>query len=409
MSSKSRLRYAVGAVAIAFVAAGATGLVPVPFIHAEEQQEAPAPAAAPAAVPASVAEIHNQKITRWSSFSGRLEAIDRVEIRPRVAGAIDAVHFREGELVKAGDLLFTIDPAPFETEVARVEAQVFSAQSRLKLATTELDRGNELWKTRVITRSVLDQRQETKQNAEADLRSAQAQLRSAKLNLGYTEIRAPISGRVGDIRLTPGNLVAAGANSEILTTIVSVDPIYATFDVNEQALLLAMHQTGEPSVDTVHQIPVQLNSDFIGPDTIKGHVQMIDNEFNPRSGTIRVQAVFDNKNGRLVPGQFARIELGQASAGSAIMVAERAVGTDQDKKYVLVVNPENVVEYREISLGGEQNGMRIVTKGLTDGERIVVEGLQHIRPGMTVAPEVVSMDRRSMVDASGDAKGDSRS
>ncbi|AUG52921.1 efflux RND transporter periplasmic adaptor subunit [Thalassospira marina] len=409
MSSKSKLRYAVGAVAIALVAAGVAGVVPVPFIHAEEQQEAPAPAQAPKPVPATVAEIHNQNITRWSSFSGRLEAIDRVEIRPRVAGAIESVHFREGDLVQQGDLLFTLDPAPFETEVARAEAAVFSAQSRLKLATTELDRGNELWKTRVITRTVLDQRQETKQNAEADLRSAQAQLRSAKLNLGYTEIRAPISGRVGDIRLTPGNLVAAGANSEILTTLVSVDPIYATFDVNEQALLLAMHQNGEPSVDAVQQIPVQLSSDFIGPDVIKGHVQMIDNEFNPRSGTIRVQAVFDNTRGRLVPGQFARLELGQASAGKAIMVAERAVGTDQDKKFVLVVNPQNVVEYREIRVGGEQDGLRIVTSGLEEGERIVVEGLQHIRPGMTVAPEVVSMDRRSMVDAGDEAKGDSRS
>ncbi|WP_339773935.1 efflux RND transporter periplasmic adaptor subunit [uncultured Thalassospira sp.] len=408
MSSKSKLRYAVGAAAIALVAAGVAGVVPVPFTHAEEQQTASTPDV-PAAVPATVAEIHDQKITRWSSFSGRLEAIDRVEIRPRVAGAIAAVHFREGELVKAGDLLFTLDPAPFETEVARVEAQVFSAQSRLKLATTELDRGNELWKTRVITRTVLDQRQETKQNAEADLRAAQAQLRSAKLNLGYTEIRAPISGRVGDIRLTPGNLVAAGANSEILTTLVSVDPIYATFDVNEQALLQAMHQSEEPSVNAIHQIPVQLSSDFIGPDAIKGHVQMIDNEFNPRSGTIRVQAVFDNKNGRLVPGQFARLELGQANAGSAIMIAERAVGTDQDKKYVLAVNAKNVVEYREISLGGEQDGLRIVTSGLKDGDRIVVEGLQHIRPGMTVTPEIVSMDRRSVVDAGPKANGDSRS
>ncbi|OKH89922.1 efflux RND transporter periplasmic adaptor subunit [Thalassospira sp. TSL5-1] len=409
MSSKSKLRYGAGAVIAALVALGASGLVAVPFIHAEEQQEAPAPAQAPAPVPAAVAEIHNQNITRWSRFSGRLEAIDRVEIRPRVAGAIKAVHFREGELVKQGDLLFTLDPAPFETEVARAGAAVSSARSRLKLATTELERGNELWKTRVITRTILDQRQETKQNAEADLHSAQAQLRFAKLNLGYTEIRAPISGRVGDIRLTPGNLVAAGANAEILTTLVSVNPIYATFDVNEQALLQAMHQNDEPSVDTVQKIPVQLSSDFIGPDVITGHVQMIDNEFNSKSGTIRVQAVFDNKKGRLVPGQFARLELGQANAGKAIMIAERAVGTDQDKKFVLVVNPQNVVEYREIRVGDEQNGMRIVTSGLKDGDRILVEGLQHIRPGMTVAPEIVSMDRRAVVEAGRTIKGDSRS
>ncbi len=409
MSSKSKLRYGAGAILVALVALGASGLVAVPFIHAEEQQEAPAPTQALKPVPATVAEIHNQNITRWSKFSGRLEAIDRVEIRPRVAGAIKAVHFREGELVKQGDLLFTLDPAPFETEVARAEAAVFSAQSRLKLATTELQRGNELWKTRVITRTVLDQRQETKQNAQADLNASQAQLRFAKLNLGYTEIRAPISGRVGDIRLSPGNLVAAGANAEILTTLVSVDPIYATFDVNEQALLQAMHQNGEPSVDTVQKIPVQLSSDFMGPDVITGHVQMIDNEFNAKSGTIRVQAVFDNKKGRLVPGQFARLELGQASAGKAIMVAQRAVGTDQDKKFVLVVNPQNVVEYREIRVGGEQNGMRIVTSGLKDGERIIVEGLQHIRPGMTVAPEIVSMDRHAIVEAGDAVKGDSRS
>lgn len=392
MSTKSTLQFTIGAGIVIAIAAAAAVLVPIPYTHAETIAQP-----APQAMPAPVAEIHSKDITRWSRFSGRLEAVDRVEIRPRVAGAIESVHFREGELVKAGDLLFTIDPAPFETEVAKAEAQLYSAQSRLKLANSELKRGQELWKTRVITRSALDQREETRNNAEADVRSAKAYLRSAKLNLGYTQIRSPISGRVGEILLTPGNLVAAGANGDALTTVVSVDPIYASFDVNEEALARAVQGIRSHQSRKIGEIPVQLSNRFIGENPIVGHVHMIDNEFSNQSGTIRVQAVFDNPDGLLVPGQFARVELGQARQSTAILVSDRAIGTDQDKKFVLIVDKENKAEYRQIVPGEEQNGLRIVQSGLHDGDRVIVGGLQRIRPGALIAPQIVSMDGQPVV------------
>ncbi|MDO1585288.1 efflux RND transporter periplasmic adaptor subunit [Rhizobium oryzicola] len=348
---------------------------------------ASANAAAPAAVPVTVATVKPKTVTTWEEFSGRLEAVDRVQVRPRVAGAIQSVHFREGSLVKAGDLLVTIDREPYLAAVAQAEGEVASAQAKLELAQSELERGKTLLARNTISQSELAQRQSNFSSAVATLQSAKATLKVAELNLGYTEIKAPIAGRVGRIEVTVGNLVAAGSTSEALTTLVSVDPIYASFDVNEELLLRIV--AGLPVKDglaAIEQIPVEVTT-LDNANPVTGKLQLINNEINASSGTIRVRAVFSNPDGRLLPGQFVRIRMGQPKAEERLVVSEKAVGTDQDKKFVLVVDAANTVAYRQIELGAAVDGARIVEKGLNAGDRIVVNGLQRVRPGAVVQPQ----------------------
>src|SRR5437667_390095 len=215
----------------------------------------------------------------------------------------------------------------------------------------------------------------------AETKPAEAALQSARLNLGYTQVRAPVSGRVGKLEITVGNLVAAGPGAPVLTTLVSVNPIYASFDADEQVVLRALK-------DLPQGIPVEMET--AGGTTTRGRLQLIDNQVNAKSGTVRVRAVFDNKDGSLIPGQFAKLRMGQAKTEPALLVSERAVGTDQNKRYVMVVGEDNKAAYREITLGGTANGQRIVTSGLKPGERIIVNGLQRVRPGTLVAPQVAS-------------------
>ncbi|MBW9065031.1 efflux RND transporter periplasmic adaptor subunit [Rhizobium herbae] len=353
---------------------------------------ADATAAAPVAVPVSVAVVEAKPVTQWSEFSGRLEAIDHVELRSRVAGAIQSVHFQEGAIVEKGDLLVTIDPAPYQAEVARAKASVTAAEARAALARTELKRGKQLLASNAVSQSDYDQRLNGAASAEADLEAARAVLQSAELNLSYTEIRAPITGRVGKIEITAGNLIAAGPSSPILTRLVSLSPIYASFEADEQIVsgILAELPEGVNARNFLDRVPVRM--DVAGHADIKGKLQLVDNSVDPQSGTIRVRAVFDNANGALMPGQFARLSMGQAKTEDAVLVHERAIGTDQNKKYVIVVKPDNTTEYREVTLGAKSDGLRVVTSGLRAQERIVVNGLQRIRPGSLVAPEMVSMN-----------------
>ncbi|CAN7213176.1 efflux RND transporter periplasmic adaptor subunit [Pararhizobium sp. LjRoot235] len=352
---------------------------------------ADATASAPVAVPVSVAIVEAKPVTQWSEFSGRLEAIDHVELRSRVAGAIQSVHFQEGAIVAKGDLLVTIDPAPYQAEVARAKASVTAAEARASLARTELKRGKQLLASNAVSQSDYDQRLNGEASAEADLEAARAVLQSAELNLSYTEIRAPIAGRVGKIEITAGNLIAAGPSSPILTRLVSLSPIYASFEADEQIVsgILAELPEGVNARNFLDRVPVRM--DVAGRPDIKGKLQLVDNSVDPQSGTIRVRAVFDNANGALMPGQFARLSMGQAKTEDAVLVHERAIGTDQNKKYVMVVKPDNTTEYREITVGAKSDGLRVVTSGLKAEERIVVNGLQRVRPGSLVAPEMVSM------------------
>lgn len=357
-------------------------------LPAQSQADAAAEAAAPAAVPVSVAKAETRRITTWESFSGRLEAIERVEVRPRVGGAILSAHFREGALVDKGDLLVTIDPEPYAAAVERAEADVAAAEARVALAKTELDRGRKLVATSAIPQSGVDQRLSAYDEAQANVRSAKAALRSARLDLQYTEVRAPITGRVGALAVTAGNLVSAGAASPVLTTIVSIDPIYASFNVNEEVVAAALAKlSASAATDSIERIPVQIGTAADEGTPIEGHIQLIDNEVDAATGTIRVRAALENAGGRLIPGQFVRIRIGDPAPADKLVISDRAIGSDQDKKFVLVVGADNKVEYRPVTLGPIADGLRIVENGLAPGETIVINGLQRVRPGVVVAPQ----------------------
>lgn len=336
--------------------------------------------AQPQALPVPVAVVDRQEVLTWDEFSGRLEAVERVDVRSRVAGQVKAVHFTEGALVRRGDLLVTIDPDPYAAEVDRAQAQVVAAQARLNYAKSEHLRAKRLWEESAIARRELDERVNAEQEADANLRAAQAALQSSKLNLQYTEVRAPVAGRIGRLEVTVGNLVAAGPGAPVLTTLVSVNPIYASFDADEHVVLRVLH-------DGQRSVPVEAETVTNGGRQLKGRLQLIDNQVNTRSGTVRVRAVFDNKDGSLIPGQFVKLRMGKAKTESALLVSERAIGTDQDKRFVIVVGPDNKAVWRQVTLGGSANGQRIVSAGLEPGERIVVNGLQRVRPGAQLAPQ----------------------
>ena len=355
---------------------------------------APVEAAAPGPIPVSVATVEQKDTAIWSDFSGRMEAMDRVEIRPRAAGAILQAHFREGAMLKQNDLLFSIDPAPYIAEAQGAEAQLAAAQARLALAAKEQQRAQQLVGNGFTPQRDVDQRVNELRAAEANQRAMQARLDTARLNLGYTAVRAPIAGRVGRIEVTPGNLVPAGPTAPVLTTLVSVNPIYASFEADEQSLTRALASLGGGSGDPVEQfarIPVQMGTLDTPGTPFRGHLQLVDNVVDARSGTVRVRAVFDNPDGQLLPGQFARLRLGLAHTEPAIAIAESAIGADQDRRFVMVVGEGDKVAYRRVSLGGTADGLRLVLSGLKPGERIVVNGLQRIRPGAVVAPQPVAM------------------
>lgn len=354
------------------------------------------PAAAEAqGTPVSVATVVQSEVAAWDEFSGRLEAVERVDIRPRVSGTLQAVHFREGTLVKKGDLLLTIDPAPYAAEVQRAEAQVGAAQAKGVQAKGEQERSQRLWNEQAISKRELDERANGQREADANLRAAQAALQTAQLSMGYTEVRAPVSGRVGKLEVTVGNLVAAGPGAPVLTTLVSVSPIYASFDADEQVVAKALKDVSAGGDRKLDRIPVQMGNSASSDTPFEGKLQLVDNQVDAKSGTVRARAVFDNKDGQLMPGQFARIRMGQATKATALLINERAVGTDQNKKFVMVVGADNKAQYREVTLGASVNGLRVIKSGLVANERIVVNGLQRIRPGALVAPQVVEMTAKA--------------
>jgi multidrug efflux system membrane fusion protein len=390
MKSVSLRKKLWGAAIVAALAAGGTAALVAPS-HSLRADNVAAPAPA---TPVSVSVVEKRDLATWNEFSGRLEAVERVEIRSRVAGALLSAHFREGALVNAGDLLLTIDPEPYAADVDRSRAQVAAAEARVLLTKGERERGQSLLASGTISSRELDVRINAHNEAEAALRAAQAVLKYSRLNLSYTEVRAPVAGRVGKLEVTVGNLIPAGPGAPALTTLVSVSPIYASFEADEKAVMDALKTlpAGPGGRTEIERIPVQMGTSASDGTPFTGRLQLIDNVVDVRSGTMRVRAVFDNADGALIPGQFARLRMGAARSNAAIVVNERAIGTNQDKKFVMVVGADNKVAYREIELGGPADGLRIVTHGLAAGERVVVNGLQRIRPGDSVTPEVVSMD-----------------
>lgn len=380
--------------AVALAVLAVTGIAATVFGVSSSRAQ-PGAVDAPA-TPVSVATVVQSDVAAWDEFSGRLEAVERVDIRSRVAGTIQAVHFREGVLVKKGDLLLTIDPAPYAADVERADAQVAAAQARVAQAKGEQERSQRLWSEQAISKREFDERTNGQREADANLRAAQAALQTAQLSLGYTQLRAPVSGRVGKLEVTVGNLIAAGPGAPVLTTLVSVSPIYASFDADEQVVARALKDAGSSAGGrNLERIPVQMGTAASIDTPFEGRLQLVDNQVDAKSGTVRARAVFDNKDGQLMPGQFARVRMGQASKTTALLINERAVGTDQNKKFVLVVGADNKAVYREVTLGASVNGLRVVKDGLKADERIVVNGLQRIRPGALVAPQPVEMSAKA--------------
>lgn len=375
-----RNRYAMAFVAVALAAIG------VAIFHARTGvAQGTAPASSPA-TEVEVATVSSRMMTDWHEYSGRLEAVEHVDIRPLVSGTLTAVHFTDGSLVHKGDLLFTIDPRPYQAAVDQARAQLAAARARAAYTASDLARGKRLLAENAIAKRDYEEKRNASSEAAANLQAAHAVLESADLDLEHTQIVAPISGRVSRAELTVGNVVAAGAGSAPLTSLVSTSRMYASFDVDEQSFLKVINPA---RVSESAAMPILLGlADETGYSR-QGRLVSVDNRLDTSSGTIRVRAVFDNPDGALVPGLYARIRLGGGAPHQTILIDEKAIGTDQDKRFVVVVGEHDKTAYREVQLGVGEKGLRVVEAGLKVGERIVVNGLQRIRPGDQVTAQPV--------------------
>jgi multidrug efflux system membrane fusion protein len=346
-----------------------------------------ASAAAPLKPKVSAAQVIEQPVNEWDEVTGRLEAPESVIIRPRVSGYIDRVVFHEGSLVKKGDLLFQIDPRPFQAEVKRLEAQLQQARAHLNRTQNEAQRGERLRASNAISAEVADARASEALEAKATLAATQAQLEAARLNLDFTQVTAPITGRVGRAEVTAGNLVNAGESQ--LTTLVSTDKVYAYFDADERVFLKYADLTRQGVRGNASPVFMGLSSEAGHPHL--GKMDFVDNQVDPRTGTIRGRAVFDNVNGQFTPGLYTRLKLVGSGAYDAMLIKDEAVGTDLGKKYVLVVKDDGSIDYRTVELGPKLEGLRIIRTGLNKDDKVIVNGLQRVRPGMQVDPQVVPM------------------
>ena len=371
--------------------AGAAVLAACSHSHAQSANAAPPPPSV------TVAEVIARPLHHWDELTGELQAVNTVEVRPRVSGFIDSVEFIEGARVRKGQVLFQIDPRPFQIEIERLDAELKRAHSKLDYATAGHARAERLFAQNAIAREEYEQLTSAETEASGDVGSLNAQLHAARLNLEYTHVRSPIDGHVSRAVITSGNLVS---NTNLLTTVVSDDPIYAYFDTDEATYLRFVRQErgdGTPSPGAAgHGQSPSASPVFMGLVGEQGYphqglLDFIDNQVDARSSTIHVRAVFENKDGRFTPGLFARIKLVANDSYNAILIDERAVGNDLGKKFVLVLKPDSTLEYRPVTLGTRIDGLRVVEEGLTAADTIVVNGLQHVMPGAKVAATVVTM------------------
>jgi RND family efflux transporter MFP subunit len=351
-------------------------------------------AQAPPPPQVSVAAVVEKRVKDWDEFTGRFQAVETVEIRPRVSGYIDKIAFKEGSLVKQGDLLFVIDPRPYQADYDRAAADLKRYKTALELARIESARVQRLRESGAVSQEELDERTSTVAQAEANVAGAQAALESAGLNMGFTRVTSPVTGRVSRAEVTRGNLVTGGNNGgTLLSSVVSMDPIYLYFDSDEQAYLryMQMARSGERTSprDATNPVHIGLANEEGFPHA--GTMDFVDNQLNPQTGTIRARAVFANKDGLFTPGLFARVQLVGSDDYNAILIDDRAVNTDQSQKYVFLLGADNKVEYRKIKLGRVIDGLRIVREGLKPGDVIVVNGAQRVHPGLTVTPQRVTM------------------
>ncbi len=342
----------------------------------------------------SVAAVVPKSVTEWDEYSGHVEAIESAEIRPRVSGHLNRVHYPEGGLVEKGQLLFTIDNREYKAIADAARADTARAEARLALAKQELSRAETLVTDRAVSQGEVDQRQMEAQQAEADVLAARANLAKADLDLGFTRITSPITGRAGEALVKPGNLVAP--NQSLLTTVVSIDPVYVTFTGDERAYLryqeLARAGNRESSRDARNPVLIGLANEEGFPH--RGEVDFVDNALNPATGTIRARAILPNPDGVFTAGLFARVRLLGGSQTNALLINEQAVLTDQDRRYVYVLGKDNAAERRDVKLGPHVEGLVVVESGLKPGDKVIINGMRKIFfPGQPVNPREVPMDQ----------------
>ena len=361
------------------------------LVGCARNEAAPSPPPAPRV---SVANVVKRSITEYDEFTGRFEAVERVEVRPRVSGYIAAVSFEEGREVKKGDVLFTIDRRPYEAEFKRAQAEVARARTQRSLAQSERERATKMLEQRAISREEFDTRVSGSEQAVANVQAAEAALDAAQLNLTFTRVLAPISGLVSRAEITAGNLVTSGQT--LLTTVVSIDPIYVEFEGDERVFLkyAALARKGNLANARGAESPVWVGLADETDTPHEGKVVFVDNALDPQTGTIRVRGQLQNSERRFTPGMFARVKLVGSDRYDALLINDSAIGTDQNVRYVFAVGADNKAQYRAVTLGPVVDGMRVVRDGLTAGELIVVNGLQRVRPGSVVAPERVAMGPR---------------
>lgn len=373
-----------------FLTLAATGLVTATLFlfGCSSRGETAAAAQTPASPPqVQVAEVLARKVTDFDEFTGHFEAVQHVDVRPRVSGYIASVDFVQGREVRKGDVLFSIDPRPYVDALKQARAQLAQARSQLELAKSQRDRAAKLIDQHAISRDDYDTRVAAAEQAEANVDAAQAAVDTAALNLSFTHITAPIDGVVGRAEVTAGNLVASGET--LLTTLVSVDPIYVSFQGDEQSYLRYRDLVRHSSAGARHPVWVGLIDESDYPH--QGQMVFLDNEIDATTGTVRARGELDNHDRLFMPGMFARVKLPGSAQYDAVLINDSAVGTDQSVKYVLRVGRDNTVEYRPVKLGPIVDGLRVVRQGLSPGDLIVVNGLQRVRPGAPVTPQRVAM------------------
>lgn len=385
------------------VIAGASALVLSACGQPSAQEAGQAPPGPP---PVTAAEVIEKAVVETQEFSGRLEAVDRVEIRPRVAGFISSVNFKPGAEVRKGEVLFVIDPRPYEAEARRTEAAASAARARAELARVELARAEKLLADRAIAQREADEKASSVKELEASARAAEAAYEAAKLNLGFTKVHSPISGRVSKAEVTVGNLVDSNV---VLTSVVSSNPIFASFEGDEDTFLRVARFAREGKT-----IPVRIGLANETGFPHEGRLEFVDNRLDPATGSVRMRATFNNTDNALAPGLFVRVQLaagnGTDQTTKAPLISERAIGTDQNRKFVYVVNDQGKAEYRAVRLGPVIDGLRVVRDGVKAGEKIVVNGLQRVRPGAPVAAaQVVPMESATSLSQNGSGKPEPKS
>ena len=358
------------------------------------EKASPPSARPPASV--TVNQPIQREVVEWDQYPGRLAAVDMVEVRAKVSGYLDSIHFKDGAEVKKGDLLFVIDPRPFKAESDRSAADLAQAESKFELASNDFDRAERLLKSKAISEEDADSRSKAKREAAAAIESARAMLETARLNLDYTRITSPIDGRISRRMVTEGNLVNGSmGQTTLLTTIVSLDPVYCYFDADETAVLKFQKLAREGAGDDFRDGKVPCEAELANETNFPHHgvLDFVDNRVDPATGTLRVRGIFPNPapDRVLQPGFFARVRVHGSAKYSATLIPDLAVGTDQSQKFVYVVNDKNIVEYRTVRLGPLADGLRIVRSGLQSNDWIIVNGLMSVRPGAPVNPVKVAI------------------